>query len=184
MSDTRQQPAATSSSGRRSAATKRSRVQRAGESAFGALLLVRLIVLGLVALLVLAGGVWASWQTAPDAMVAEGRERGTMTLRECDDEACTGPFEPSSADGTARDLVVLAQPIGREEGEALAVALRPGTDEAVRTGLPGILYAWLPLDGALLLAAIVIAGGLRMYRTAWATAGLGVAALAVTFAVW
>jgi hypothetical protein len=166
-------------------AVKRSRARRAGESAFGALLLARIVFIGLIVLLLLAAGVRTSWETAQHAMVAEGRERGTLTLRECDREACVGSFEPEEGErGTPREEIVLPQSIGREAGETLSVALRPGTDEAVRTGLAGSLYAWLPLTGALLLAAIVIAGGLRMYRTAWATATVALAALVFTFALW
>ncbi|MDF9813636.1 hypothetical protein M2266_002867 [Streptomyces sp. SPB162] len=46
------------------------------------------------------------------------------------------------------------------------------------TGWAGVLYAWVPLGGALLLAALVLVGGLRMPRSAW-TAGLAGAALMV-----
>jgi hypothetical protein len=180
-------PAATTSTGSVPAA-RRSRARRAGESAYGALLLARLIFMGLLVLLLLTAGVRTSWETAQHAMVSDGRERGTLTLRACDRELCVGSFAPETGEsggtGTARDEVVLRQSIGREAGESLSVALRPGTNEAVRTGLAGTLYAWLPLTGALLLAAIVIAGGLRMYRTAWATAGAALAALALTFALW
>ncbi|MCU4748601.1 MULTISPECIES: hypothetical protein [Streptomyces] len=42
----------------------------------------------------------------------------------------------------------------------------------------------MPHAGSLLLAGIVIGGGLRMYRTAWATAGAGIALLAAAFALW
>lgn len=163
---------------------RRSRFRKAGESAYGALLLARLLLLGLLALLLVFAGVWASWDTAPHAMVSEGRERGTMTLRECDGERCTGPFAPSGENGSPRPAVTLEQGIGREEGERLSVALRPGTGEAVRTGTAGVLYAWLPLAGALLLASVVLAGGLRLYRTAWATAGTGLAMLVATFLLW
>lgn len=161
---------------------KRSRFRKAGESAFGALLLARLAFMGLLTVTLVLAGVWVSWDTTVHAMVADGRERGTMTLRECDDDSCTGPFTPFTVNGTPRDTVTLDQAIGREPGETLAVALRPGTDEAVRTGPAGVLYAWLPLAGALLLAAVVIAGGLRMARTAWATASLGLTLLAAAFA--
>ncbi|MGP4112222.1 hypothetical protein ACTWP5_15055 [Streptomyces sp. 4N509B] len=164
---------------------RRSRGRRARESAFGALLLSRLAFTGLLVVLLLVAGVRASWETAQHAMVAEGRERGTMTLLECDDERCVGPFAPEAGEsGTPRAEVVLPETLGRDPGDELSVALRPGTNEAVRTGLSGILYAWLPLTGALLLAGIVTAGGLRMYRIGWATAGVGLAALTVTFALW
>jgi hypothetical protein len=186
MAKDRAMPATTSTSTRSVYAARRSRTRRAGESAYGALLLARLAFMGLLVLLVLAAGVRTSWDTAQHAMVSEPEDRGTLTLSACDRELCAGRFEPNAAgDGvTARDGVVLPESIGREPGESLSVALVPGTDEAVRTGLAGALYAWLPLTGALLLASLVIAGGLRMYRTAWATAGVAVAALALTFALW
>jgi hypothetical protein len=165
---------------------KRSRARRAGESAYGALLLARLIFVWLLVALLVAAGVWTSWDTVEHAMLSEPADRGTVTLRACDSDACAGPYDPSASGDGIRPLdeVVLRQSIGLEEGETLSVALRPGTHEVVRTELAGALYAWLPLTGALLLGAVVIAGGLRMYRTAWATAGIALVALAATFALW
>lgn len=179
-------PAARTSAPRRPAprGKPRSRTRKAGESAYGALLWARMAALGLLALLLVAAGVRTSWHAAPHAMFADGRERGTMRLLACGEDACTGPFAAADGQGTHRQSVTLRQPLGREPGESLSVALRPGTDEAVRTGAAGVLYAWLPLAGSLLLAAPVIAAGPRMVRTAWATAGLGLALLVATFAVW
>ncbi|WP_206305969.1 hypothetical protein [Streptomyces sp. RFCAC02] len=157
---------------------RRSFARRAGESAFGALLVARIVLVLLVAALLLAGGARASWDTAPHAMFPGDRDSGEMTLSVCDRDVCSGPFAPTG------QTVELHQTIGREAGEKLPVALRPGTDEAVVTGLPGILFAWAPLMGGLLLAAVVIAGGLRWYRTAWSLAGTALAALGVTFALW
>ncbi len=166
-----------------------SRARRAGDSAFGALLLARFAFLGLLALLLVVAGAWASWDTARHAMVADGQQRGTLTLRACDREACVGSFEPAEGEGgdqaaAAPEEVVLRETIGLEPGQTLSVALVPGSEEAVRTGAAGVLYAWLPLTGALLLASLVLAGGLRLYRTAWATAALALALLATTFALW
>ncbi|MFF2376384.1 hypothetical protein ACFVUW_18585 [Streptomyces xiamenensis] len=157
---------------------RRDRLRRAGERAFGALLLTRMILMTLLALLMVTGGAWSSWDTARDALRSPEGAAGPLTLRECDRERCTGTF------GSSGETVALYQRIGREPGETLEVALRPGTAEVVRTGAPGVLYACLPLAGSLLLAGIVIAGGLRMYRTAWATAGAGIALLAAAFALW
>ncbi|MEO3750381.1 hypothetical protein [Streptomyces sp. B6B3] len=175
-----------------------SRARRAGDSAFGALLLVRLTFLGLLALLVVGAGAWASWDTARHAMVADGQQRGTLTLRACDREVCVGSFEPAGRDGeagTAPEDAVLRETIGLEPGQELPVALVPApaepadpaaasAREAVRTGAAGVLYAWLPLTGGLLLASLVLAGGLRLYRTAWATAGLALTLLTTTFVLW
>lgn len=161
--------------------------RRAGDTAQGALLLVRLGFMALLALLLLVAGVWGSWKHVPDALASGDRVRGTMTVRACDERACTGTFQPSSQDeaasGGVRE-VVLRQPFGPDPGESLAVAVSPGDEVAARTGFAGVMYAWLPLAGALLLASIVLAGGLRLYRTAWVMAGAALAALLVTFAVW
>lgn len=165
----------------------RSRARRAGESAFGMLLLARLVFMGLLVVLLVTAGAWASWQPVSDALASGGQERGTLTVRACDAAECTGTFQPSGegSEDASGERVELAQPLGRESGERLSVALREGSgDEVVRTGLAGVLYACLPLTGALLLASLVMAGGLRLRRTAWATAGIAVAALATTFAVW
>ncbi|RKN37740.1 hypothetical protein [Streptomyces hoynatensis] len=159
-------------------AARRSLARRAGESAFGALLLARTVFLGLVVALLVVAGIRASWPEARPAMFAEEADRGTLTLRACDREACTGVFAPTGAE------VVLRQAIGREAGERLPVALLPEDGEVVRTGAAGVLFAWLPLTGALLLSSVVLGGALRLYRTAWSLAGLALAALALTFALW
>jgi hypothetical protein len=57
----------------------------------------------------------------------------------------------------------------------------PDTDELIRTGLGGLLHAWLPFAGALLLASPLIGAGLRMTRTAWGTGLAGAALLVATF---
>jgi hypothetical protein len=44
-----------------------------------------------------------------------------------------------------------------------------------------MLYAWLPLAGALMLAGVVVAGGLRMRRTAWAMGGTGLVLVTAAF---
>ena len=162
-------------------AARRSLARRVGESAFGALLLARTVFLALVVALLVVAGVRASWPEAKAAMFAEEADRGTLTLGECRREVCTGVFAPTGAE------VELRQALGRTAGERLPVALLPGdseAEEAVRTGAPGVLYAWLPLYGALLLASVVLGGGLRLYRTAWAVAAAAAAALLLTFALW
>ncbi|GAB2925858.1 hypothetical protein [Streptomyces mayteni] len=157
---------------------RRSFARRAGESAFGVLLLARYLFMGLLALLIVTAGTLMSWDTARDAMSPGDLPQGALTLDSCADDACTGVFEPSGA------TVRLVQPIGREPGDTLDVAVYEDAGEAIRTGLPGVLYAWLPLMGALLLAAIVIGGGLRMYRTATGTGAAALLAMVVTFALW
>jgi hypothetical protein len=44
-----------------------------------------------------------------------------------------------------------------------------------------VLYAWVPFGGALLLASVVVAGGMRRTRVAWALAGAGAALLTAAF---
>ncbi|WP_230423769.1 hypothetical protein [Streptomyces radicis] len=154
------------------------RARRGGRGTHGALRVARMAFGWLLAAFLVAAGGWASFDPVEDAVRADGRERSTMTLVACDRDACTGMLASTG------ETVVLRQVIAREEGERLDVALRPGTDEAVRTGAAGALYAGLPLIGALLMAAVVIGGGLRLYRTAWAVAGGALAALLATFALW
>ncbi|GAB3973256.1 hypothetical protein [Streptomyces sparsus] len=160
---------------------KRSRSRRAAQSAFGLLLLAKNAVMGLAALLLLAAGVWTSWDSAQHTMLTTGREQGTMTVASCEEGDCTGPFVPTAGRGSPRVEVTLDESLTRKTGEQLSVVLRPGTDSALRTGPAGILHSWMPLAGALLLAALVVAGGLRMRRTAWTLALLGGALMAGTF---
>ncbi|MGW1158381.1 hypothetical protein ACWD5Q_06305 [Streptomyces sp. NPDC002513] len=141
----------------------------------------RLAVMGTVAALIVVAGVWGSWGTAQYVMLAKGREQGTMTVARCAGDSCSGPYAPSSAGSAARKRVVIPHSVAVRQGEVLTVAVKPGSDEVVRTGPAGVLYAWLPLAGALLLASVVVAGGLRMPRTAWALAGTGFVLLTATF---
>ncbi|MEU7485749.1 hypothetical protein [Streptomyces sp. NPDC042319] len=160
---------------------KRSRTRRAGESAFGLLLVLKNTLMALLALLLLVAGAWTSWNTAQYAMLVEAKERGTMTVAGCDDDRCWGPYVPTGGDGQRRAKVVLAETAAPEKGQRVEVTVEPDTERAVRTGPGGILYAWVPLGGALLLASLVVAGGLRMRRTAWGIGLAGVALLVAAF---
>jgi hypothetical protein len=162
---------------------RRSRVRRAGESAYGLLLVCKNVAMAGVALLLLAAGAWTSWDdTAQHAMLTKGRERGAVTIARCGSDTCTGPFVPADPAGASRPEVTIDKAVTHKKGELLLVAVRPGTDEVVRTGRAGVLYAWVPFGGALLLAALVVAGGLRMRRTAWVLGLLGAALLGASFA--
>ncbi|CAM5663689.1 hypothetical protein SALBM135S_00083 [Streptomyces alboniger] len=145
------------------------------------LLLGRRTAMGALAVLLLAAGVWASWGTARHVMVTEGRERGVLTVTRCGDEECVGRYVSSSAGSGWRSPVVIERSIAERKGARIPVALKPGTREAVRTGGPGFLHAWLPLGGALLLASVVVAGGLRLTRTAWTLAVAGGSLLTASF---
>lgn len=159
---------------------KRSRTRRAGESAYGALLLGRNLLIGLVAGVLLVAGVWTSWDNAKHAMFPKDGNTGTMTVEACSGGSCTGPFVATSG-GSAPSDVKISESATRDLGDNLAVSIKPGTDEVVRTGAGGILHSWIPLGGAMALAAIVVAGGLRMKRTGWTLGLSGVAVMVGAF---
>lgn len=164
-----------------STVVKRSRARRAGESAYGLLLVLRNTFMALLALLLVVAGAWASWDTARPAMRTGAGERGTLVVERCGEERCRGVFTPAGG-GAARGGVWIGGSVADGGGERLDVALRPGGDgEAVRTDAGGVLYAWVPLAGGLLLASLVLAGGLRMRRTAWGAGLLGAAVMAGAF---
>ncbi|MGX1883209.1 hypothetical protein [Streptomyces sp. NPDC055287] len=145
-----------------------------------ALLYARRAAMTAIALLLLVAGVRSSWGTAQHVMLAKGREHGTLTVAACHGETCTGTYTP---EGRTPDhpRVTIDKSVAAKKGARLPVVLKPGTTEAVRAGAPGILHAWAPLGGALLLAALVIAGGLRLTRLAWGAALAGGALLGAAF---
>ncbi|WP_406450987.1 hypothetical protein OG782_14560 [Streptomyces sp. NBC_00876] len=140
----------------------------------------RSAALGCVVLLLLVAGVLSSWDTAHHIVLAKGREHGTMAVTGCGAEVCTGPFAPSDG-AAARSRVSVEKSVAARKGDRFPVVVKPGTDDVVRTGTPGFLYAWVPLGGALLLAALVIGGGLRLTRTAWGTGIAGGVLLVAAF---
>ncbi|WP_443072295.1 hypothetical protein [Streptomyces sp. NBC_01485] len=158
---------------------KAGRTQNA--SAVAALRFGRLAAMGTVAGLILLAGVWGSWGTAYQVMLTKGREQGTVAVTRCGEDTCAGPYTPVSAGSAARARVVLEKSVAVRKGRTYAVVLRPSSDEAVRSGPAGILFAWVPLGGALLLASVVVAGGLGRIRVGWLLAGSGVALLTAAF---
>lgn len=141
----------------------------------------RLAAAGVLAALILFAGVWGSWGTAQHVMLTKGRERGTIEVTRCDGGSCTGPFTPASAGASGRPSVVIDKSVAVRKGMTYDVVVKPGTDEVVRSGPAGVLYAWVPFGGALLLASVVVAGGMRLTRLAWLLAGTGTALLTVAF---
>jgi hypothetical protein len=141
----------------------------------------RALGLALLTLLILVSGGWESWRTAHYVMLTKGRERGTVTLAACGDTRCTGPFTPRDGTGVPRRDVDVSLPVRHHVGDKVRVVMKPGTQTAVRAGWGGILFAWVPLGGALLLAAVVAGGGLRMARAAWTMAAAGAALLLAAF---
>ncbi|KFG75102.1 hypothetical protein [Streptomyces mutabilis] len=143
----------------------------------------RVALMGTVAVLLLIAGVWASWGTAQHVMLTKGREQGTVEVSRCGGGVCSGPYAPVSAGSQARGRVVLEDSVAVAEGRTYTVVVKPGGDDVVRSGPAGVLYAWVPLGGALLLASVVVAGGLRRIRVSWGMAGAGVALLTAAFLV-
>lgn len=137
--------------------------------------------MGLVALLILIAGVWASWGTAQHVMLPGGREQGTIAVTACGDETCTGLFTPVSAGAAPRRSMTIPEPIAVDVGRTYSVVVKPDSDEAVRSGPAGVLYAWVPFGGALILTSVVVAGGLRRPRLGWLLAGTGVALVTAAF---
>ncbi|MER6690307.1 hypothetical protein [Streptomyces minutiscleroticus] len=150
--------------------------RRPSTSSSAALRFGRLAAMGAVTALILVAGVWDAWGSAQHVMLSKGREHGTMTVRRCSGDTCTGPFRPQSPGSQPRERVVAAASVAVREGGRIAVVVKPGTDEVVRSGVAGLLYAWLPFGGSLMLASVVVAGGLGRTRPAWA---LGLAGLAL-----
>ncbi|WP_156726987.1 hypothetical protein [Streptomyces apocyni] len=135
----------------------------------------------LLVVLLLVAGAWTSWDTARHVMLTSGQERGTMTVTRCDGDTCTGSYAPSTEGAKPRDRVVIERSIGEHKGATVPVAIKAGSDDVVRIGGAGFLYAWVPLGGALMLAGVVIGGGLRLTRAAWATGLAGAALLVAAF---
>lgn len=159
---------------------KRSRTRRAGESAYGMMLFGRNVVVALIALLLVVAGAWTSWDNAQHAMFPKDGNSGTMTVEKCADRRCAGPFVASSG-GSAPEEVNVSESASRKVGESLSVSLKPGTDKVVRTGPAGILHSWIPLGGALALAAVVLAGGLGLRRMGWALGLTGIGVMVAAF---
>ncbi|MEV5953619.1 hypothetical protein AB0M11_07555 [Streptomyces sp. NPDC051987] len=143
---------------------------------------LRVVSMGAVAVLILVAGVWGSWGTAQDVMLTKGKERGTVRVAACGADTCTGPFTPVSTGASARAAVVLDKSVGVRKGRTYDVIVKPGTEDVVRSGTAGVLYAWVPFGGALLLASVVVAGGMRLRRAAWVLGGSGLVLLTAAFA--
>ncbi|WP_069174414.1 hypothetical protein [Streptomyces griseus] len=140
----------------------------------------RSFVAGCVVVLLLVAGAWTSWDTAHHVVLAAGREHGTMAVTGCGEDVCSGSFAPD-AESRERAGVTIARSVAVRTGDRFPVVVKPGTGEVVRTGTAGLLHAWVPFGGALVLAAFLIGGGLRMTRTAWGAGLAGAVLLGATF---
>lgn len=154
----------------------------ARQASVSALRFGRVAAMGVLAALILFAGVRGSWGTAQHVMLAKGRESGTVRVTRCAGDICTGPFSPTSAGARPRARVEIEKSVAVRTGTTYAVVLKPGTGEAVRSGPAGILFAWVPLGGALLLASVVVAGGMRLVRAAWVLGLSGAVLLTAAFA--
>ncbi|MEU3659450.1 hypothetical protein AB0E77_06735 [Streptomyces sp. NPDC032940] len=166
-----------------SAAVAAARPRQASRFSRAVLRFGRVASMGAVAALILIAGVWASWGTAQHVMLTKGREQGTVEVTRCGGGSCSGPYAPVSAGSRARASVVIEDSVAVSKGRTYTVVLKPGGTHAVRSGPAGVLYAWVPLGGALLLASVVVAGGLRRTRAAWVMAASGVGLLTAAFVV-
>ncbi|MEV7736954.1 hypothetical protein AB0O75_33515 [Streptomyces sp. NPDC088921] len=153
----------------------------ARQTSVAALRFGRLASMGVVAVLILIAGVWASWGSAQYVMLTKGRERGTIEVTRCSEDACTGPYTPLSHGSRARARAVIENTVAVRKGQTYGVVVKPGSDDVVRSGPAGVLYSWVPMGGALLLASVVVAGGLRRTRAAWVLAGSGITLLTAAF---
>lgn len=153
----------------------------ARQASVSALRFGRVAVMGAVAALIVVAGVWGSWGTAQHAMLTKGRERGTVRVTECAGDVCGGPFTPASAGARARARVEIEKSVAVRTGATYDVVLKPGGGDAVRSGPAGVLLAWVPLGGALLLASVVVAGGMRLVRPAWVLGLAGAGLLTAAF---
>ncbi|MEW2620656.1 hypothetical protein [Streptomyces sp. NPDC048106] len=151
------------------------------QASVSALRFGRVALMGALAALIVFAGLWGSWGNAQHVLLTKGREQGTVRVTACADHVCGGPFTPTSAGARARARVELTETVAVRKGRTYEVVLKPGGSEALRSGPAGILYAWVPLGGALLLASVVVAGGMRLRRVAW---GLGLSGLAVLTAAF
>ncbi|MEU1176654.1 hypothetical protein ABZ464_03220 [Streptomyces sp. NPDC005820] len=178
-------PATAASSHRRTTRkghkSRRSGSPKARQASTAALRFGRLAAMGVVAALILFAGVWGSWGTAQQVMLTKGREHGTIEVTRCGAQTCSGPYTPLSEGSTARSRVVIERSVAVRKGRTYTVVVKPDGDEVVRSGPAGVLYAWVPMGGALLLASVVVAGGLGRARWGWALAGSGVALLTAAF---
>lgn len=159
---------------------RKKRVKQGQGSSHRVLSFGRWAVMGGVAVLLLVAGVWSSWGAAQHVMLAKGREHGTFTVTGCADGTCAGRYE-SEGPAAPRGGMSIEQSVAVKKGERFRVVVKPGTNELVRTGTAGLLYAWVPLGGALLLASAVIGGGLHLTRMAWGAALAGGALLLAVF---
>jgi hypothetical protein len=140
----------------------------------------RSVLMAIVALLLLVGGAYASWDDAQHVLLAKGREHGVLSITGCGGKTCSGSFDPDGPGGPD-DSMTIKESVAARKGDRFPVVVKPGTRQLVRDDSAGQFHAWVPMGGALLLAGLVIAGGMRLGRFGLVVAALGTAQLFVTF---
>lgn len=140
----------------------------------------RSVLMAIVALLLLVGGAYASWDDAQHVVLAKGREHGVLSVTGCGSDTCAGMFDPDGPAGPD-DSMTIARSVAAKRGDRFPVVVKPGTHEVVRDDAAGQVHAWVPMGGALLLAGLVIAGGMRLGRFGLVVASVGAAQLFATF---
>ncbi|MFJ9040459.1 hypothetical protein ACIRF8_28245 [Streptomyces sp. NPDC102406] len=130
-----------------------------------------------VALLLVVAGFWASWGAAQHVMFPKGRAHGELLVERCAGSRCSGPLVSARGDAD----VWMRRSVGVKKGARIAVVVKPSSRQAVRSGAAGFFTAFVPLGGALLLASIVLAGGMLNRRLAWITSGAGLVLLTAAF---
>jgi len=153
----------------------------ARQASVAALRFGRLAAMGTVAVLILIAGVWASWGTAQHVMLTKGRESGTVEVTRCGEDTCTGPYTPVSEGSKARARVVIEKTVAVRKGETYTVVVKPSSDDVVRSGPAGVLYAICDEVVDTYSRISHVAGGLRRTRVAWVLAGSGMALLTAAF---
>ncbi|MFE7136095.1 hypothetical protein ACFVIM_35145 [Streptomyces sp. NPDC057638] len=141
---------------------------------------VRRILLGLVTLFLLVAGGWSSWETAQHVMFADDRESGSFTVTGCGDDDCTGRYRPDGS-GPARSGLTIENSVAVNKGETVPVVVRPDSGEVIREDTGGVLHAWLPLGGSLLIASVLLGWALGLSRLGWIAAISGGGILVATF---
>ena len=154
---------------------RRSRTRRVGESAYGRCCVARTWLMGRSRCCSWWRGCGRPGARRSTRCSPRARERGTMTVSACARRAVHGPVRAAGGRGPAAgEGVDRRRSAAPDKGERLAVAVKPGTDEVgADRGRPGFCTRGCRSAGSLLLAALVVAGGLRLRRTAWVMGLLG-----------
>jgi hypothetical protein len=96
------------------------------QASVAALRFGQLASMGAVTVLILIAGVWASWGSAQYVMLTKGRERGTIEVERCAQDACSGPYTPLSHGSQARGRVVIEKTVAVRKGRTYTMVVAGG----------------------------------------------------------